>query len=1694
MCSPLQSLRSVLGCALTACFFGVAVLGSVVPPAQAQETNDTTRTDPAQVEPAPPESLSAPALTPPLEADTGPAADTGDSDRVDVSADSLRALERDGERLQELFENVFVRQDTTRLYSDYALRYRDRDELLFVDNVVIYERGDTLRADTVRYHRTTGVGQAWGNVRLTDGEVVVRAPRATYYADEKRSVFPDSVTLVDSSRVLHAQRGTYWSDEQRAEFGGNVRLTEPGTALEADSLTYFRDEERSIAQGRVFIDRRSDRTAADTTTRTYLFGNRADNRDRWQYSRVEGRALLVQIRFDSTGTPEDTLAVRAHRLDAFRTSTHRRLVAVDSVRIWQSDLAAVADSVVYDRVTAPTPDSTGRRTLPIDTVHGPPDSAQVLAQTNETGVPSPPSQGAPPDSLSQSGAENQPTENTPESPSSAAPPDSSRARPEQTARPDSSAQLGDSTRTAPASPWTTPTAQSDDELPLEETRLYRSPVTWFEDAQVWGDSIRVRARNRSPDTVFVRGSAFAAQRDSVLDRIQQLKAPTLTAFFRADTLRRIVAQPTAEAIRFVAAEDGSLSGASRTSGDRIVLRFAEGAVRRTSAIGGVQSTYYRKPENIPQPFELEGLRWTPDRRPTRYALLHEERVQKRLNLTLPERPPRLARAPTQGAPAQAPSSQAGEVATRYYEQGADTTVVPPPIRQEPAEEEPPSSDSLQRPPPAQSDSGSVTSRVPPPADTSGVPTAQQERVRSDTTDIPTTPQGRPGTPQMRPDSVPGGQETQDPSAQPGAPNGDDTPGIESSAKDSLVFVTDDESGNRGTLYGNAQMSYQDISLEAQEIEMDLDASELRATGPPSDTATAGRPTFQRGQQQAFSGQTLTYNLDSGRGRIQSARTQQRDAFVEADAIKMYEDSTFFGQQGTYTTCDCPPGVTPSYSLRASRMKVQGRWVYTGPIQMYLFNIPTPLWLPFGFLPNVQGRRSGPLAPDYGQDRTKGLFLRDWGWYFALNDYTDLRLQASIWSRGSFEVNPIFRYVKRYEYDGSLDLTYQRERIGEEQDPNFQNRHSGELRWSHSQDLSPTASIRGNVNLVTSSDFSRQNSRNYDDAVKQEIRSYVRYDKDWPGGGQNLNLSVRQNQHLQSGRVSMTLPNFNFSQRSFKPFERDQAVGENRWYEKITTSYDLSVRNSFSFRPRDPEEIRSRGDSLLADSLERENVGDIKWYQALVDRQQYRLATGQDEPFDLEAEHSIPLSASFRVNRFNLSLSPRINYTSDWYISTVRSVVRREEEEVSEDSTRIVEEEVERSVPGFYARHHFTTSFSSSTELYGLFPLRLGPLEGVRHRMRPSLSFSYTPNFNAPFWGRTRLLRYENGEPVRDEHTEEAIRYDILTGRTVRGSNEQRNLSFSLDNELETKRVRTDSTGERQEEKIKLLDFDLRSSYNFAADSLNLSDIDFNARTRFQDFSLRTSMTFSPYASRPTDTTGTNYRLYDRYLAADHPLKPVRLTRFRVDVSGSFDSGQTGGGAGGAVGGGSRSQWATQQRSRQRSSTAQNIPPGQNAAPGQREALRDSASASSSSSSPSTGYLDISVPWSLRFDFSYSFQKPGPNIQGQNATVNANFDLNITPNWSVQGRTGYDLIQNELALTRINLSRNLGCWQMSFSWVPFGSYRSYSFNLQVSSGQLAQLLQLQIPNSGEGRLGGFGNRLQGAAGGLARGAGGPGSFP
>ena len=837
--------------------------------------------------------------------------------------------------------------------------------------------------------------------------------------------------------------------------------------------------------------------------------------------------------------------------------------------------------------------------------------------------------------------------------------------------------------------------------------------------------------------------------------------------------------------------------------------------------------------------------------------------------------------------------------------------------------------------------------------------------------------------------------------------------IDFSAGDSLVLHIRPE-GDRATLFGTAAVTYGEAQLKAYRIEMLFEAEELHAAGLVVDTGLVGRPRFVRGSEE-FQGEQLAFNLASERGRVVGARTAMDEGFITGNVVKVSADSTLYIADGAYTTCECEDD--PSYTLRSSRMKVvDGEWVYTGPIQLFLFNIPTPLWLPFGFLPAQEGRRSGPLPPNYGEDE-RGFFLRDWGWYWAINPYMDFQVQLGIWTRGSWQVAPTYRYSRRYRYSGQLAVDYVRSRRGEQGDPDFTVLNTSSFRWRHDQTINPTSSFNSNVNLSSSS-YLRSVSEQYDDRVRQTVESTVRYNKRWPNASRSVSVDLSQRQILATGEATLGLPNLSFSQSGRKPFQRQRRAGQTeRWYERITYSYNAQLNNRYDFRPLPRDTLLARGDTAAAEA---------SWLEALVDRDLYRRATGNDEALDFKTSHRLPVGASFTVSRIplisrnmRLNVNTNVNYTEDWYLNTIRQRFDAQQNRV-----------VTTTEPGFFALRRLTSGASANTTIYGIFPFRVGRLDGFRHTLRPTASFSWSPDFNTDFWGYTR--EYENA-------TGEEIQYAIVRNTSL--GREQKTLSFSLANVFESRLLPSagDTTARERSETLKLMDVDLSSSYNFAADSLKLADVRLTARTNlFDRIQLNLVSSFSPYR---IDAAGT--RPVNEFVFSPLDFRLARLTRLDLTARASFTS-----------------------RGAQVGRPAQGTSFGPTGVPtyGSGEPPFDPTDPfDAPRTNTSVGYADFEIPWSLDLSFTYGLSRPFERLT-RRAIVNTGFDFNVTPRWKVQGRSGYDLVETEVVSTDLSIIRDFECWEMSFRWVPFGRFQSYSFDLHVKSGKLRDLLRIRQPRS------------------------------
>ncbi len=807
--------------------------------------------------------------------------------------------------------------------------------------------------------------------------------------------------------------------------------------------------------------------------------------------------------------------------------------------------------------------------------------------------------------------------------------------------------------------------------------------------------------------------------------------------------------------------------------------------------------------------------------------------------------------------------------------------------------------------------------------------------------------------------------------------------VQFEAQDSLTLSLK-EGEKTATLFRGVKLTYGEVSITAPRVRLNMEKDELFAEGPSADTGRTAWPTFQS-KDVTLRGRTFAYNLRTRKGRVVGARSRVEDGYILAEVLKQASDSVLYAKNAAYTTCDRLDD--PHYRLQTNRIKILNRqWVFTGPVHLRIYNVPLPIWLPFGFFPAREGRRSGPLAPNYGEDE-RGFYLKDWGWYWAINDYMDVQLRMGIWTLGSWEITPLYRYNRRYAYSGQLQLSLVRNVRGEREDPDYTVIHSRSLRWSHSQTLDPQTTLAASVDLSSAS-YLRTISERYTDRVRQNIGSSIRLNRRWSSAGRSLSISLLQQQTLSTGQVNLTLPTIRFSQQTRYPFRR-KGTSSRRWYENISYRYTASLDNRFDFRP----------DTTLARG--------ISWWEALLSQEKYEQATGNNERFRFKASHQLPISANVALTRFlgksmRLNVSSSLNYREDWYLYTTRRFLNEEGKVAT------------RRVAGFTPIRQFHINLSANTEIYGIFPWHMGPFRGFRHIVRPTLSFNLRPDFSRPFWGYYRS---------HTDATGREIRYPIAPGIP---SGRQQTLALSISNVFQGREVRIDSTGREQKKVHQLLTFNISTAYNFAADSLRLSPLSLSARTRlFDQIDFNLSGSFSPYAQ---DARGRTQNRIAPYL--------LRLTSLNMTFITSF-----------------RSKKARVGRPVSESMARFNpAPEGMSADPFEGTYFN----------SP-VGYADFDIPWSLNLDFTYSLSRFGLRTN-RRVILNSAFDVNLTPNLKIQGRTGYDFIRKELATTSISIYRDLHCWEMSFQWIPFGRYQSYQFQLRVKSGHLRDILRLNLPKA------------------------------
>ena len=293
-------------------------------------------------------------------------------------------------------------------------------------------------------------------------------------------------------------------------------------------------------------------------------------------------------------------------------------------------------------------------------------------------------------------------------------------------------------------------------------------------------------------------------------------------------------------------------------------------------------------------------------------------------------------------------------------------------------------------------------------------------------------------------------------------NGIDAP-VEYSATDSMTY--DHETGV-AHLYGSSHVKYQNMDLESDQIYMALDSSLVHATGSTDSTGQKyGTPIFKMGND-TYENDTIAFNFKTKKGLISDVYTQQEDGFMTAQLAKRNGEGDMFLLHGRYTTCDLPH---PDFYFAMSRAKVRpGKNVVFGPTYLVVADVPLPFAIPYGFFPFTKSYSSGFIMPTYGDENSRGFYLRDGGYYFAISDKMDLKLIGEIYTKGSWGLSAATNYRKRYRYNGSIYASYQNSVEGEKNMPDYAKTTSFKIQWSHTQDAkaNPFTTLSASVNFAT----------------------------------------------------------------------------------------------------------------------------------------------------------------------------------------------------------------------------------------------------------------------------------------------------------------------------------------------------------------------------------------------------------------------------------------------------------------------------------------------------------------------------------------------------------------------------------------------------------------------------------------------------
>ena len=842
------------------------------------------------------------------------------------------------------------------------------------------------------------------------------------------------------------------------------------------------------------------------------------------------------------------------------------------------------------------------------------------------------------------------------------------------------------------------------------------------------------------------------------------------------------------------------------------------------------------------------------------------------------------------------------------------------------------------------------------------------------------------------------------------------------AEDSVIWTA----GNIAYLYGKGDVQYQNMKLESEVIRMSIDSSLLYATfGVDSLGDEYGFPKLTEGDRD-MEARHMNYNFKTQHAYAINVVTREGEGFVLSDQAKKMDDNTMFMQKGKYTTCDDPE---PHFYIHLTKGKVRtGKDITTGPVFLVIEDVPLPLALPFAFFPFTSTYSSGIIMPSYGDELDRGFFLRDGGYYFAVSDYFDLRLTGEIFTKGSWGLNGASSYRKRYKYNGNVNVSYLKTIRGDK-DLDYSESTDFKLAWSHTQDpkANPFRTFSARVDFSLGN-YDRNNLNSlYSPASSQNNKgSSVSLSQRFPNSPWSLSATMTINQRSQDSSISVTLPNMTLTMSRIYPLKRKNAIGKDRWYEKISMSYNGSLQNS----------INTHEDKIFKSNLIKD------WKNGM--------------------QHQIPISATYSLFNY-INVSPSVNYSERWLTTKV-------DQQYDQKQRRLVPID---TTYGFYRVYNYSASISAQTTIYGIFtPIKMFQkyVNTIRHRMEPSVSFSYNPDFGDPKYGYHRYYTttYINGFGEYETASGHYTPYEYAPGIGKSGS-----INLSVANNIEAKipDVREES-GLR---KISLIDnLAFSTSYNMAVDTIKWNNLNTNLRLKIMKQTLNLNAVFDVYTYDYTERTSGNVTSVNAFRVNKLRIKEGKGIGRLQSTGTSFSYTLNNETFKKLFGRGDdeKSRKKTKTNTFDDDDMMNPDDPYDTDDPFQTEEplSRDNSGSRLSKKKETVGEYDVdgyynsSIPWSLSMNFNLNVGYDNTKFNTQKKeyeykiTPTFSFSGNIQPtkNWRLTFSSSYDFDQKKIAQMTCNISRQMHCFQMTISLIPIGNYKSYSFTIAASASMLKDL--------------------------------------